>query len=328
MKIRLFAVLWLSVFIMSDAFAQQSSPATATSAAQVSAYSTAWTNRNLTPFRHQLQILVGPNSVQSLSLGNAWASIQGGSEFGFNVRRHHDAKKTDLPVIGTTTVTNASAHVSMPIGIAFAPINNLEIGLALPFMFGRSDQQFSSAIAPDANNAFGDMPIWATYQVMDGRFQLGVRMAFFLPTQTNFQLQAGLPVLARLGGMRIDSGFFLHVTFDDTQNLTEIFVPFRMGFQITPEWFAGFRTGLNLGFIDGDNFFTLPLYGFAGYTLPTSIGPIDLGLQFGFDQLLRANPIIANRGVGGPANIRYPGDGNFDVSDFSLSIGANLAIQF
>lgn len=327
--------LLLSILLLSlsgTAFAQREpiAPAAA-STAELAGLRDVWSNRNLTPFKGQMLILAGPNSSQSLSIRGGWSSIQGPSEFGLSIRRYHAGAKVTGPSGGTISqFTRKSVQASMPIGVAFAPINNLEVGIALPFMFGLADDHPANGFRANPNVVFGDLPLWATYQITDGKVQVGVRASLFLPTQSRVQFQAGLPVLARLGGVRIESGVFVHMTFHPEQTLSEVFIPARVGFQINPEIFAGFRTGLNLGFIDGETFLTMPLYGFAGYTLNTNVGPIDLGLQFGFDQLFRTTPWIQDRpnvDIGG-FKTRYPGDGNVDASDFSLSVGANIALQF
>lgn len=326
MKLRILVSIALSFVLGGQAFAQSSSSGpSAPHKAHLEGLKDAWTNRSLTPDKGQFLILAGPSSVQGLSVRAGWSAIQGPSEFGFNIRRHHNAWKTEILGI-ETKATQKSVQGAMPLGFVYAPIENLEVGLALPLLFGLADHNPAYGFRRDPNAGFGDMPIWATYQLTDDRVQLGLRAAFYLPTQTDFQMQFGLPILARLGGLRLESGVFVHITFDQEYTFSEVFVPARIGFQITPEIFAGARTGLNMGFVDGETFFAMPLYGFAGYTMSTDIGPIDFGLQFGFDQLFRSNPATQNREPS--TSVSYPGDGSVDFSDFSLSFGANIALQF
>lgn len=243
----------------------------------------AWSARNLTPYRMQLQILAGPTSSQALSI------MGGRQEFGLNI--HHVNEE-----IGNIRIKDNS--VTMPLGFVFAPVDNLEVGLALPIGFSPGN--------------FGDMPLWATYQLTNGPFQIGIRGALYIPTDTDFQAQVGVPILIRTGTMRFDTGAFFHFGFHDKVS-TDIIVPLRLGFQISHELYAGFQTGANIGLYDGATAFTMPLYGFVGYTLHGGLGPIDLGLRFGFDQFVKAGD-MPNTGV--------------DANDFSFAVGANIGLQF
>lgn len=243
----------------------------------------AWAARNLTPYRMQLQILSGPTSGQALSI---W---RGRGEFGFNFA-HVDEK------VGATRVKDN--NLALPIGLVFAPVDNLEVGLALPI-----------GLSP---GSFGDMPLWATYQLSNGPFQIGIRGAVYLPTDTRFQAQVGLPMLIRTGTVRVDTGAFFHFTFYDKVQ-TDITVPLRLGFQLSPEFYAGFQTGANITLLAGNVAADIPLYGFLGYTLHGGLGPIDLGMRVGFDQLGKIGD-QPNTGV--------------DANDVSFAIGANVALQF
>lgn len=292
-----------------------------------------WASRNLTPHRMQLQVLAGPTSVQALSIRGGFSSLQGGpSEFGLNVRHYRTHWKESV-TLGPLTVSEtreySSTQTSLPIGFAFSPINNLEVGLALPFQFGVATDNPAYAFDDKPTKAFGDMPIWATYQFKNGPIQLGLRLAVFIPTQTDVQVQAGVPFMFRNGKIRVDSGVFFHFTANDP-TMTEVLVPLRMGFQITPELYTGFQTGMNLGFYDGSSNITLPLFGFIGYTLPTSVGPIDIGMRFGFDQFAKGGDFADGPGYFArtvrPHNVQH--GGGIDANDFSLSLGANLALQF
>lgn len=220
----------------------------------------AWAARNLTPNVMELQILVGPTSVQALSIAQ-------GGEFGLNIHRHAFNMGPGFGVA-------SDVSVSMPIGVAFGVIDGLEVGLALPIHFKPGD--------------FGDMPIWATYQFKNGPFQIGARLALYMPTAGTFQLQAGLPMMLRTGNIRFETGIFGHFRFHDGTNVHTLFAPARVGFQIMPELYAGVQTAVNVDMGGGSAFVNVPLYGFVGYTLAGGLGPIDLGFRFGFDQFLNA----------------------------------------
>lgn len=241
----------------------------------------AWTARNLTPNRMELQILAGPTSVQSLSVMP--------NEFGIGI--HHHAHKN-----------HSHTNGSFAFGAAFAPIDNLEVGIAFPNNF---------------DGYYGSIPTWVTYQFLNGPFQLGVRGAIYLPTGSygRFGFEAGLPLMYRTGSIRLESGIHMAVfTYDPV--LFRLNIPFRLGFQITNEWYAGFQTGFNVHVIDGHSRMSMPLYGFAGYTLLTKFAPIDFSVRMGFDSLVNAN------------NNEFGHDNALSARDFSFATGANLAIQF
>lgn len=243
----------------------------------------AWAARNLTPYRMQLQILAGPTSGQALSINGA------APEFGLNFLRRDYGDTSEV-------------IVAMPLGLAFGVMDNLEVGIGLPIYFKPGD--------------FGDLPLWATYQFMNGPFQMGARLALYMPTATDFQLQAGLPMLLRTGTFRLDTGVFAHFAFSDPVQ-TRVFAPLRIGFQISPELYAGVQTELGVSFIKvlDESFvnFTMPLYGFVGYTLHGGLGPIDLGFRFGFDNFINAGD--------------YVGD-TIEAGNFSFAVGANVGLQF
>lgn len=240
----------------------------------------AWAARNLTPYRMQLQILAGPTSGQALSINSH------SPEFGLNIMRREFGGTGDV-------------GVAMPIGLAFGVMDNLEVGLALPIHLSPGD--------------FGDLPLWATYQFINGPFQVGARLALYMPTATDFQMQLGLPMLLRTGTLRLDTGVFAHLRFGDFGHHT-VFAPVRLGFQISPELYAGFQTAANVHIPEGGSvIFTMPLYGFVGYTLHGGLGPIDLGFRFGFDNFINAGEAV---------------DSTVDAGNFSFAVGANIGLQF
>lgn len=236
----------------------------------------AWASRSLTPNKLQLQILAGPTSQQALS-------IRGGTqEFGLTIRHRHPDNN----------------RVGLPLGLAFGVLDNLEVGIGLPIYLSPGD--------------FGDLPIWATYQFMEGNFQMGAQLALFLPTSSDFGLQLGLPMMYSNGRIRVDTGIFAKFHFSSPV-ATEIFAPARVGFQISDALYAGVQTELRLRFYRSHTHFNMPLYGFVGYTLNGGLGPIDLGFRFGFDNFIQGGegvrPVVEAR-------------------NFSFALGANIGIQF
>lgn len=265
----------------SDApVASESASSRAPSAAQ----SSAWSARNLTPFRKQLLVLAGPTSVQSLTVYPR--------EFGFSQRFFfRDRDQTALP--------NTVIDSQIPIGIAYAPINNLEVGAALP-------------IALD--NSFSHLPVWLTYQFIDGAFQLGVRHAFYVPLQTGsaFGYQLSVPMMIRTGFLRMETAAAFDF-FSSSPFTFRFSVPFRLGFQITPAWYAGFQTGVQVAKTGNvDPLFVMPLYGFVGHTITTKGTPVDISLRVGFDNFVNVNSTT-------PAAVT--------ARHFSLAAGLNFGFE-
>lgn len=256
-----------------------------------------WRNRSITPRQGEFQLLLGPNSSQAL--GVLAPGVGGNSEFGVNVVR------TAIDV-GSETFSDTGAF--MPIGLAFSPVRDLEIGIAPTPSF--------------EPGGFGSLPLWVTYQLLSGDTQIGVRATFYLPTASDsiaggndvFGLQLGVPMLFRFGSMRLDTGLYFTARRFSDPTIMFLDIPVRLGFQITDKFFAGFQTGADLWIVqDQDVQLRVPLYAFAGYTIPTALAPIDLGFRFGFDQFIKAND-----GTGDA----------IDLNDFSFAFGVNLGISF
>lgn len=258
----------------------------ASSAAGPSAARSAWAARNITPHRMELQILAGPTSTQAIGLNHA-------GEFGLNINvRAGDGGDT---------------NVGLPLGFAFAPIDDLEVGIGLPIYLSPGD--------------FGNMPIWATYQFMDGNVQLGGRLTLFLPTQGDFTIQLGLPLIYRTGKIRLDSGAYVDFIFANNFGFG-LHVPLRVGWQINDALYAGLQTGALVFTNDVITDFHMPLYGFVGYTLQGGLGPIDLGFRFGFDRFVQTTNIKNDFGV------IDNDDDVINVKNFSFAVGANIGLQF
>ena len=275
-----------------------------------------WANRSLVQPRGQLQILSGPTGVQAMSVPGFMS--MGVGSFGIDIYRMGLRYSVDTG-FGSVSFSGGSSFTSWPIGVSYAPIDNLEVGIGLPIQ-----------LSP---GGFGNLPLWATYQFMDGGVQMGARLALYLPTQTGtggfgnlFGIQAGLPVMLSLGTMRIDTGAFINVYIptgefsgDPTVSLE---IPARIGFQITDALFAGAQTGIYIPGFDGVE---IPLMGFVGYTLNPQFGPVDLGFRFGFDRAIWFGNALDQTGFARPNG---PRAGGVDFNDFSIAIGADLAIQF
>lgn len=235
-----------------------------------------WTGRSLTPKKLQLQILAGPTSHQALSIR------PNSQEFGLTIRHTHPSH----------------TQLGLPLGLSFGVARNLEVGIGLPIYLTPSD--------------FGDLPIWATYQFLEGSFQMGAQLTLFMPTRGDFGLQLGLPMMYSNGRVRIDTGLYALFVFSKP-GAQSVYIPLRAGFQIADAVYAGVQTELRVSSHGSGSRFNMPLYGFLGYTIDGGLGPIDLGVRFGFDNFLRAGADVGNV---------------MELRNFGLAIGANIGIQF
>jgi hypothetical protein len=183
----------------------------------------------------------------------------------------------DLP-ISRFSVSFAGSSVSetfigLGLGGAYAISDDLEVSATLPL-----------SLSPDFD--LGDPQLGATYRFVKGSTELGARVAVNLPVQGDFGLNAGLPVLLRLGGkLRLDTGAFLGLAFADS-TVTTLSVPASFAFQLMPDLALNATTGLVLPDLDPDKG-ALPLAVGAFYTLAKGSTPyVDVGATFALPAFL------------------------------------------
>lgn len=236
-----------------------------------------WAKRTLVPHRLEVQLLIGPTSAQELSVMGARQT------FGVNI--HHSQPRSNA--------------TTLPIGLAVGVLPHLELGVALPI-----------GLSP---GGFGDLPIWLTYQFFrTEHIQIGARFTLYTPTDTHMGVQGGIPLRMTSETIRVDTGAFVTYTFDDANHM-RIFVPAVIGFRILQSAFVGVQTEFSFDLEDNQLQFTMPIYGFIGYTINGGLGPIDLGLRFGFDHFVRAGRDIEHV---------------VEMREFSFTLGGNMALQF
>ncbi len=149
-------------------------------------------------------------------------------------------------------------------------------------------------LSPDGG--FGDIQVYGMYRFIEGEAEVGARLELNLPTDTDFGVAFGLPVLLRFSdAIRVDTGLTLNIATDPTvvgladpllpqpiPTRSTAGIPLVLNFNATSEIFLGGRTGFGVADFEnfGDTVF-IPLGFQGGYSLEASKSAlIDLGVRF------------------------------------------------
>ena len=233
-----------------------------------------------------------------------------------------DARLTVGGVSGTGTFS------ALDFGGAVSPIENLELGVSteltgnVPAPGGIS--LISIVMSPSAS--YGDIPIYARYQFLEsGPALLAVDFTLILPTNTDFQMIAALPLRiielfgfvtleSKLGvGYRNGDKYAAFVT-NPSKNTAEFSFVGGATINITDNGYVETGGGVALVNVGGSdaakNVIEIPFYLSGGYTYEGKV-LVDIFAQFGFEPLMTAN---------GPAGIDTFNVGN----DWYITLGASV----
>jgi hypothetical protein len=157
----------------------------------------------------------------------------------------------------------------MGLGLAVGATDQIEFGgLLLPLR-----------LQPDTE--FDDLELYGRFAVVDGDFELGVQVTGQLPTETEFGLGVGLPMLAHATeSLRIDTGVELEVLFFDP-TVANLDVPLALTWEVGGHGFLGPRTGVYVWDFDA---VMIPAGIHAGVVLAD--GHLDLAAWFMWPALL------------------------------------------
>jgi hypothetical protein len=146
----------------------------------------------------------------------------------------------------------------------------LSFGLAEDFEFG-----FVAPIRTAPESGFEDPRVHMLYQFDRGEVDLGIFASLRLGVLNEWVLTGGVPVFFHWkDNLRLDTGGFLEMSFGDVSRVS-LLAPVQFVFQITPSFYAGPESGLNLSGLGGDRVeIGIPVGGFAGYTLTTGGGTL------------------------------------------------------
>ena len=195
---------------------------------------------------------------------------------------------------------------ALDLGGAVSPIENLEVGLsteltgAIPAPGGNS--LISIIFSPQAS--YGDIPVYARYLFLEsGPAQLAVDFTLVLPTNTDFQMIAALPlrIIELFGFVTIEGSFAIGYRNGDSyaafipnpsKNTAEFSYVGGASINITDNGYLEIGGGValvNVGGGDGaKNVVEIPFYLGGGYTYEGKV-LVDIFAQFGFQPLMTAN---------------------------------------
>jgi hypothetical protein len=200
--------------------------------------------------------------------------------------------------------------VSIDIGGAFSPLENLELGVS-NYRLGSSGPTTGQGLFPivvSPSGTFGDMPLYVRYSFMRKHYvEMAADFVLLIPTFSNLSVTFGLPTRIRLRDtVSIDTGAeFLILTDGAGLNIE---LPFKLTYNPKPAGFifadSGFSfqnlarniTGVsyrdtNLAFPGARNQVFIPLAVGGGYThVIKDIVMIDVFARFGWNPFIYINP--------------------------------------
>ncbi|HEX2729962.1 MAG TPA: hypothetical protein VHM70_00095 [Polyangiaceae bacterium] len=147
-------------------------------------------------------------------------------------------------------------------GLSFGLAKDFELGFVAPIR-----------IAP--NSGFEDPRVHLQYQFEQGRVDASIFSSLQLGVLHSWVLTAGVPVFFHWkNNLRLDTGGFLVMGFGDVSAVS-LQGPLSFVFQVSPRFYAGPETGINLNGVGHDHLdVNIPVGGFLGYTLTTSGGTL------------------------------------------------------
>jgi hypothetical protein len=225
-------------------------------------------------------------------------------------------------------VTGTGTFSALDLGGAVSPIENLEVGLSTELTGGAPAPGGNSLISIifSPNASYGDIPVYARYKFLEsGPAQLAVDFMLVLPTNTDFQMRAALPlrVIEMFGFVTLEGSLAIGYRNGDkyaafipnpSKNTGEFSYVGGASINITDNGYIEIGGGValvNVGGGDGaKNVIEIPFYLGGGYTYEGKV-LVDIFAQFGFEPLMTAN---------GPAGIDTFNVGN----DWYITLGASV----
>jgi hypothetical protein len=166
-------------------------------------------------------------------------------------------------------------------GLSFGVSSDTEFGFVVPYRLSPNDD-------------FEDPRIHILHQFDQGRVDVGLFGGLRLGVFDQWLFTGGVPILFHWNShLRLDTGGFFVVNFGQDASLS-LRAPAEFVFQITPQFFLGPETGVNLNNLFNNGFdLNVPLGGVIGYTIATSGG--TLGDMYGRVRILdieAANQVV------------------------------------
>lgn len=225
-------------------------------------------------------------------------------------------------------VTGSGTFSSLDIGGAVSPIEKLEVGVSTELTGNVPAPGGNSLIAvifsPQAS--YGDIPIYARYTYAQSDVaQAAVDLTLVLPSNTDFQLAAGLPlrIFELFGLFTLDANLGIRYRNGDkyaafspnpSKNTVEFTALGASVTNITDHGYIEIGGGVGVANVGGGtdvkNVVEIPAYLGGGYTYEGKV-LADIFAQFGFTPLMTANA--------------PPGLETFNVADdWYITVGATV----
>jgi len=209
-----------------------------------------------------------------------------------------------------TGMLSSKPLVSIDLGAAFSPFDNLEVGVS-----GRrigspaanpGQDMFPIVVAPAGR--FGDMPLYVRYSFLRRRYlEMAGDLVFLIPTGTNLALTVGLPMRIRARApVTVDTGVQA-VVLSNGAGLN-VDVPIKVSYSITPSGFLFGESGFSfqnlarnltggsyndssLAFPVARNQVLVPVFLGGGYTrVLKNLVMLDIFAEVGWRPLVYLNP--------------------------------------
>lgn len=182
---------------------------------------------------------VGPYAGRSLTLDRGTVRIDAGPpDFGyFHPGGPHWINETRGLRVRIDTDADQE-WVWLGIGAAYGITRELEVGANFPVR-----------ISPDGD--IDDIEAYGRYRFVEGTFELGGQLTVQLPTETEFGLGVGLPMLVHATrDFRIDTGFEFEILFWEPDTVVNLDAPLALTWNLGRRGLLGMRTGLFLPNLD------------------------------------------------------------------------------
>ena len=204
-----------------------------------------------------------------------------------------DARARFATVVAARSITNPKMLLGPFAGLDINSVaGTIGVGLRAGASFAVMDELLVDAtilpvtLSPAAN--YNDPTVGATYRLMNGDLEAGLRAELSLPFSGTFAMRAGGILRYHLDPTtRLDAGALLTVA--TTPGRVGIQIPVSALHNFTDEIHVGARTGFNIGdFGAASTTMAIPLGVFGAYTIKADTGGplLDVGPSFDFPLFL------------------------------------------
>jgi hypothetical protein len=208
---------------------------------------------------------------------------------------------------GSGSVSGFGLNVEVAGGIT----HDLELGLRTGFRLDdggqttqadRYGRPFDTETYGTGNQRAANPELRLRYTVARGaHVALGLEARAYLPFEsgTHFGIMPAVPVIFRLGTVRIDTGIYVPILFDDPTR-SFVSIPLHLWIQASPTFWLGPLTGVRLNDQNGHNAWPF------GFGIGSAVARmVDLRAWFLFPDLNRNDGAARTFGLGGAVEVRF-----------------------